>query len=143
MVANRSARGIERHANKLEITKQVQAPRSTAESEVTSMAYAGQFNEGIEQLYHSMGVKLKKPILFCDNRAACYLTTGSNDWRTKALVNRILGLRSLVELGILEIAYKPTAEMLADVMTKFMKKGILQRCRQLIGCLDLRTVQAA
>ena len=107
------------------------------------MAYAGQFNEGIDQLYHSMGVKLHKPILFCDNRAACCLTTGSNDWRTKALANRILGLRSLVELGSLAISFKPTGEMLADIMTNFMKTGILQRCRQLIGCLDLLAVQAA
>ena len=124
-------------------TKQVQAPRSTAESEVTSMAYAGQFGEGIEQLYHSMGVKLRRPILFCDNNAAVCLVSGSNDWRTKALVNRIAGIRSLVELGALEISYKSTLEMLADIMTKYMKKGLLQRCRQLIGCLDLLAAQAA
>ena len=88
-----------------------------------------------------MGVQLKRPTLFCDNRAACCLTTGSNDWRTKALVNKVLGLRSLVELGILEISFKSTLEMAADILTKFMKKGVIQRCRQLIGCMALPTSQ--
>ena len=37
-------------------TKQVQVPRSTAEAEVTAMAYAGLYMEGIEALYVSMGV---------------------------------------------------------------------------------------
>ena len=93
-------------------------------------------------LYESMGIQLKRPTLFCDSRAAVCITQGSNDWRTKALVNKVLGLRSLVELGILEISFKSTLEMAADILTKFMKKGVIQRCRNLIGCVDLPGVQA-
>ena len=122
-------------------SRQVQAPRSTAESEVTAMAYAGQTLEGVNSLYETMGIQLKRPTLWCDNRAAVCLTTGSNDWRTKSLVNKVLGLWSLVELGVLVISYKSTLEMAADVLTKFMKKGVIQRCRQLIGCVDLPGVQ--
>ena len=98
------------HDHQLENTKQVQAPRSTAESEVTAMAYAGQTLEGVMGLYESMGIQLKRPTLFCDNRAACCLTTGSNGWRTKTLVNTVLGLRSLVKLNLLAIVFKPTAK---------------------------------
>ena len=105
------------------------------------MAYAGQYFQGIEALFNSMTVPLHKPILFCDNRAACYISAGAGEWRTKALTNRVLGLRSLVELGMLEISFKPTGEMAADVLTKFMKKGVLQRCRALIGCIPLPAVQ--
>ena len=36
-------------------TKQAQAPRSTAESEVTAMAYAGHTMEGVKGLYESIG----------------------------------------------------------------------------------------
>ena len=98
--------------------------------------------ETAQCLYESMGAPLHEPILVCDNRAARYLTAGSTDWRTKGVVNRVLGLRSLVELGILEISYTSTLEMAADIMTKFMNKGVIQRCRQLIGCVDLTGVQA-
>ena len=77
-------------------TKQVQVPRSTAEREVTAMAYASQMLEGVACLYHTMGVPIEKPLLYCDNRAAVHLSTGSNEWRTKALTNRILGVRSIV-----------------------------------------------
>ena len=106
------------------------------------MAYTGQYLEGIEALYLSMGVPLNRPELFCDNKAACHLSEGSQEWRTKALVNRILGLHTLVQLGKLVISYKPTAEMAADILTNFMKKNVLQRCRDLVGCVELPGAQA-
>ena len=49
------------------------------------------------------------------------------------MVNRVPGLRNLADLATLTIAFKPTTEMKAGLMTKFMKKGILLRCRSLIG----------
>ena len=107
------------------------------------MAYAGQFLEGAQALYESMGIPLHKPALFCDNRAACYISQQSNEWRTKALANRVWGLRSLVDLGLIEISFKPAGEMAADVLTKFMKENVLQKCRQLVGCVALPAAQAA
>ena len=106
------------------------------------MAYTGQYLEGIEALYLSMGVPLNRPELFCDNKAACHLTEGSQAWRTQALVKRILGLHNLVQLGKLVISYKSTAEMAADILTKFMKKNVLQRCRDFVGCVELPGAQA-
>ena len=122
-------------------TKQSQVPRSTAESEVTAMAYTAQFLEGIEALYHSMSVPIETPVLYCDNRAAGHLLSGSNEWRTKALVNRVLGVKSLVELGQLKVEFKATAEMQAGLLTKFMAAGILRRQRQLLGCVPLHYLQ--
>ena len=87
------------------------------------MAYAGQTLEGVMGLYESMGIQLKRPTLFCDNSAAVCITQGSNDWRTKALVNKGLGLRSLVELGILEISFKSTLEMVADILYEVYEEG--------------------
>ena len=105
------------------------------------MAYTAQYLEGIEAFYHSMFVPLEVPIVYCDNRAAGHLVSGSNEWRTKALVNRVLGVKSLVELGQLIVEFKATAEMQADVLTKFMTAGILRRQRQLLGCAPLHNVQ--
>ena len=112
--------------------------RSTAESDITAMAYTAKFLEGIEALHHSARVPLERPVLPGDNRAAVRLSTGSNEIRTEALVNRALGIKALVELGILVVEFKATAEMHADVLTMFMSAGILGRQRQLVGCVPLR-----
>ena len=98
------------------------------------MAYASQMLEGIACLHHTMGVPIAKPLLFCDNRAAVHLNTGSNAWMTKTLTTRILGVRSLVELGFIGLQLMPTAEMQADCMTKFMGNEVLTCQRQLVGC---------
>ena len=114
-------------------TKQPQVPRSTAESECTAMAYAAQMLEGLACLFHSLGVDIGKPALYCDNRAAVHLSSGSSEWRTKALVNRIMGVKSLIELGVLELLFKATADMEADALTKFMGAKVLARQRKLWG----------
>ena len=114
-------------------TKQPLVARSTAESEGTAMAYASQFLEGISCLYHTMGVPIGKPQLYCGNRAAVHLSTGSNEWRTKALANKVLGVRSLVELGFVVVKFTPAADMQADALAKFMGNKVLQRQRQLVG----------
>ena len=118
-------------------TKQVQVPRSTAEREITALAYTAQFLEGIEALYHSMRAPLQRPVLYCDNRAAVHLSTGSNEWRTKALVDRVLGVKARIELGIRIVESKATSEMQADVLATCMSAGILRRPRQLVGCVTL------
>ena len=117
--------------------KQVQVPRSTAESEVTSMAYTAQYVEGLKALLEDMGVALDTPILWCDNRAAVHLTSSPGEWRTKALVIRVLGVRSLVELKVLLVKFKATLDMQAGVITKFVGGDILSRRRELVGCVPL------
>ena len=116
-------------------TKQPQVPRSTAESECTAMAYAAQFLEGVQCLFIDMRVETGIPALYCDNRAAVHLSSGSSEWRTKALVNRILGVKSLIELGQLIVLFKPTLDMEADLLTKFMGNKLLSKQRKLLGCI--------
>ena len=119
-------------------TKQPQVPRSTAEAECTAMAYAAQHLEGIEALFIDLKLPVGKPMLYCDNRAAVHLSAGSSEWRTKALVNRILGVRSLIELGKLVLEFKPTLEMEADLLTKYMGNTLLTKQRKLLGCVPPR-----
>ena len=119
-------------------TKQPQVPRSTAESECTAMAYAAQFLEGIECLFVDLQIDVGTPTLYCDNRAAVHLSAGSSEWRTKALVNRILGVCSLIELGQLSLQFKATLDMEADLLTKFMGAKLLAKQRKLLGCVPPR-----
>ena len=67
--------------------KQVQVPRSTAESEVTAMAYSAQYVEGLKALFENIHVQVGTPTLWCDNRAAAHLASSPGEWRAKALVN--------------------------------------------------------
>ena len=97
------------------------------------MAYAAQMVKGLACLFHSMGVDIGKPVLFCDNRAAVRLSSGSTEWRTKALANRIMGAKSMIELGFIDLAFKATADMEADALTKYMGAKVLARQRKLWG----------
>ena len=54
------------------------------------------------------------------------------------LVNRILGVRSLIELGQLNLLFKPTLDMEADLLTKFMGAKLLMKQRKLLGCVPPR-----
>ena len=114
-------------------------PRSTAEAECTAMAYSSQFVEGINCLFIDMRVHTGTPMLYCDNRAAVHLSSGSSEWRTKALVNKILGVRCRIEAGDIQPNVKPTAEMEADLLTKFMGNKVLSKQRKLLGCQPPRS----
>ena len=102
------------------------------------MAYASQYLEGIECLFIDMKIVVGTPWLYCDNRAAVHLSAGSSEWRTKALVNRILGVRSLIELGQLVLQFKATLDMEADLLTKYMGAKLLAKQRKLLGCVPPR-----
>ena len=101
------------------------------------MAYTAQFVEGLKALFEDIGVALGTPVLWCDNRAAVHLTSSPGEWRTKTLVNRVLGVRSLVELKVLLVKCKATLDMQAGVLTKFMGGKSLSRQRELVGCVPL------
>ena len=98
------------------------------------MAYSSQFVEGIQCLMIDMRVHVGTPMLYCDNRAAVHLSSGSSEWRTKALVNKILGVRCRIEAGEINLNFKPTAEMEADLLTKYMGNKVLSKQRKLLGC---------
>ena len=94
--------------------------------------------EGTECLFVDLKLVVGTPWLYCDNRAAVHLSAGSSEWRTKALVNRILGVRSLIELGQLVLQFKATLDMEADLLTKFMGAKLFAKQRKLLGCVPPR-----
>ena len=101
------------------------------------MAFTAQYVEGLKALFEDIDVALDVPILWCDNRAAVHLASSPGEWRTKALANRVLGVRSLVELNVLVVKFKATLDMQAGVLAKFMGGKILSRQRELVGCVPL------
>ena len=83
-----------------------------------------------------MQLSIGAPSLYCDNRAAARLTAGSSEWWTKALVNKITGVKSLIELGLASVAFVPTNDTQADFLAKFMPAKVIARQRQLAGVVS-------
>ena len=72
------------------------------------MALCAQYLDGIMALYESMHAHIGRPTLYCDNRAAVQLAGGPGEWRTQALVNRVMGVQSLINIGVLTAQCLPT-----------------------------------
>ena len=117
-------------------SKQPQVPRSTAESECTAMARNSQYLKGVACLLHPMRLAIGVPALYCETRVTVHLTAGSNEWRTKALANKIMGVNTLIELGLVSVLFKPTKDMDADFLTKLIGAKLLARQRKLAGCVS-------
>ena len=101
------------------------------------MAFSAQYVEGLTAFFEGIYTPLDTPILWRDNHAAVHITSSPGGRRTKALVNRVLGVRSLVELAVLLVRSKATLGTQADVLTKFMGGKFLSRQRELVGCVPL------
>ena len=88
---------------------------STAEAEYMALTAAIQEAIFLRQLLDSMGVKQSEPtMIFEDNQACIALTKNSLvNARSKYHFNR-----EKVESGEVVLKYCPSAEMIADVMTK-------------------------
>ena len=107
------------------------------------MAFGAQYLEGMCALYQSMHIFIGRPALYCDTRAAGLLAAGSGEWRTKALVNRVIVVQPLIHLGALTVSFVPTDRTQSDLLTKFMGKQTLQKQRAMIGCEPVRTHSAS
>ena len=98
-----------------------------------AMAHASQYLEGVACLLRTIRLSIGVPSLYCDNRATVHLTAGSSERRTKALVNKIMGVRSLIELGLANVTFAPTSDAQTDFLTKFTPAKVITRQRQLAG----------
>ena len=63
------------------------------------------------------------------------MTFFPGEWRTKALVNRVLGVRSPIALNVLIVLFKATLDMQADCRAKYMSAKVLKRQREFVGCV--------
>jgi hypothetical protein len=94
--------------------------RSTGEAEYMNCGKTAQFCSGFRQLLEEVGFKQEKPTtILADNQASIAMVksrvSGSNTRHIKLQHHYI---RELAETGEIEMAYCPTEEMVADIMTK-------------------------
>ena len=86
----------------------------------------------------AQGHPVLRNILFQDNKSAILLETNgrlSSSKRTKHIKNRYFQMVDKIALGELEVAYKPTDEMWADINTKPRQgKGFREFRAKLMNC---------
>ena len=119
-------------------SKQLKVAGSTAESEAAALMSAMQAGEGVQAILVSMGVDCPTIPIKCDNNAAITIGSGNGTWKSRAILNRLHYVRQGVESGLVHLSYVATSEQLADVLTKFVPKPVLQAQMKLLGMCRLR-----
>ncbi|KAJ8454043.1 hypothetical protein ONZ45_g19461 [Pleurotus djamor] len=108
---------------------------STAESELVANTHAAK--EGMWYstfLLQVFDIDIKPLTLFCDNQAAIALTKDHQfHVRTKHIDIRYHFVRWVVESGAIKVAYCPTDEMIADVLTKALPNHKTKHFAALLG----------
>lgn len=101
-------------------TKQKSVALSTSEAEYMALADTLKDVKWLVSMLAEFGVKALTPIgVFCDNQAAISLSSNPGNHRSSKHIDiRYHFIRDLVLDGLVTVTYVPTAENVADVLTK-------------------------
>lgn len=113
---------------------------STTEAEYISLCEASKQVKWLRSLLYELEIdSVNKPTtLYGDNQAAIYLTKDPRyQARTKHIDVRYHFIRELVEKAVVQLAYCPTKDMLADGLTKPLKGS---RFKDLFESMGLKRI---
>jgi hypothetical protein len=115
--------------------KQPTVALSTTEAEYMACSAACQEIKWLLNLAELPSVNMSRPIsLFCDNQGAVLLSAnGIQHKRTKHIDLRHHFIREVVCDGLVVIKHVPTAEMIADILTKNLPVEKFRFCRANLG----------
>ena len=104
--------------------KQELVTLSTAEAEYVAATHAAKESIWLRRLKGTLyNLTTKATTLFCDNQAALRLAQADNyHARTKHIDIRFHFIRDTVERGEISLAYCPTDDMTADLLTKALPR---------------------
>ena len=103
------------------------AALSTAEAELYAATLGWQIIEGLRHLLAELGVVVEKTQLQLDNRAALTIAECGAQWRTRYFGVRASRLHKEHTLGRVALGHSPTAEMIADSLTKLASAQVLAK----------------
>jgi hypothetical protein len=111
--------------------RQAIVSRSSAEAEYRAVANAVADCVWLRQLLGELSVSQPKATgIFCDNvSAVCMSTNPVHHRRTEHIELDIHFVREKVALGEFRVVHVPTAQQLADIMTKGLPTSVFQRFR--------------
>jgi hypothetical protein len=108
--------------------------RSSSESELVALEDASTYGVWYNQLLEFLGVKTNKPTtIYQDNKSTIIMAIqGGSFKRTKHLIGRQNFVRERVQNGDIVLAYLPTKDMPADILTKPVKRVTLEKLKHLL-----------
>ena len=83
-------------------------------------------------LFEAQGHKIDHNVLLQDNKSTIFLATNgkmTSSKKTKHIRHRLFLIKDRVELGDVEIRYKPTGSMWCDILTKPKQGSIFRKFR--------------
>ena len=114
--------------------------RSTSESELVALEEASTYAVWYTLLLSELGMKLDKPItIYQDNKSTMVMAAmGPTFKRTKHLIGKRSYVRERLADKQIMLAYMPTREMTADILTKPIPATAFRRLTERIGLRKIK-----
>ena len=110
---------------------------SSAECEYGALSQTAQELRWVNRLAEFMGTTSGPLAVYCDNQAAKAIAELEVDTkRSRHIDIRYHYVRELVQEGIVQVQWKPTADMAADICTKSLDKYTIQQLWALAGAYE-------
>ena len=105
---------------------------STAEAEYMALAATSQEALFIRQLMEELGAtQTASTVIYEDNQSAIAMAKNAvTSSRAKHIDIRFHFVRDLINTNIIKLVYKPTTQMLADILTKSLLREIFEKLRK-------------
>ena len=123
--------------------KQSIIAQSSTESEYVALCSAAQEAVWLRRLLSGIGFHQDAPtLLYEDNQSAILLSKNPKDHsRTKHIDVKFHYVRKAIEDKVINVQYCPTAEMLADTLTKGLARPKFEQFRQAMDVQDVSNLK--
>lgn len=123
--------------------KQKSAARSSTEAELIALEEATTYVKWIRDLLQTLALPTvnslasKATVVYQDNKSAIHLAVSPGKFsRTKHMLGKLAYIRDRISQGDIALVYKPTTEMLADLLTKPLSEKAIKRLCFRMGVID-------
>ena len=115
--------------------KQTSVALSSTEAEYVARAHAAKEAIWLRQLLSELGLDVSSPTVLCINNQSAIAITRNPKFhdRTKHIDMHYHFLRQVVEDKLIQLAYTPTGEQVADVLTKGLPPASHIKFREAMG----------